>query len=398
MRIAMFSDNFYPEISGISDSLVESARELSALGHEIDFYVAKYTAHDFAVANLPFKELDLGPKVRIHRLPCVAFPAPTNQGRAIIPTLLRWFSMRKNRPDIIHTHLFFGAGMEAFVASRMLGVPLVGTSHTPVTEFIRYSPIRGAWSERVALKFVAWYYNRCEYVTAPSQGILDEMKTVGFRRPSRPISNPIDLTNFFPASGEEQAAAKAHFGLPDFTVLYTGRLAEEKHIDVIIRAVAKAKERIPGIVFAVTGHGSVEPALRGLAASLGIAESVKFFGTLPIDEHARIYRAADVFAIASTAETQSLSLMKAMASGIPSIGVNARALPEYIHEESGFIVEPGDAASMSDRLVFLYEHPEKRTELGRGGLELVSNFSPVRIASEWEKLYKDVLIEYRKGK
>lgn len=398
MRIAMFSDNFYPEISGISDSLVESARELAKLGHEIDFYVAKYTADDFAVANLPFKELDLGPKIRIHRLPCVAFPAPTNQGRAIIPTFLRWFSMRKNRPDIIHTHLFFGAGMEAFVASRALGVPLIGTSHTPITEFVRYSPLKGAFTETVASKFVAWYYNRCEYVTAPSQGILDEMKGAGFRRPSRPISNPIDLTNFFPASGQERTAAKAHFALSDFTVLYTGRLAEEKHIDVIVRAVAKAKERIPGIALAITGHGNAESSLRTFAASLSIAENVKFFGTLPIEEHARIYRAADVFAIASTAETQSLSLMKAMASGIPSIGVNARALPEYIRPDNGFIVEPGDSEAMAEKLVFLHDHPDKRTELGRSGIDLVSHFSPARIASEWEKLYKDVLIEYRKGK
>jgi glycosyltransferase involved in cell wall biosynthesis len=394
----MFSDNFYPEISGISDSLIESARELSGLGHEIDFYVANYKECDYKVADLPFEELDLGPWVKIHRLPSVAFPAPTNQGRAIIPTFLTWLAMREHRPDIIHTHLFFGAGMEALAASRALSVPLVGTSHTPVTEFVRYSPIRGAWSEKVASKFVAWYYNRCIFVTAPSQGILDEMKATGFRRPCRVISNPIDLAHFVPAEEGERERLKAVFGLSDFTVLYTGRLAEEKHIDVIIRAVAQAKAKIPQITLAVTGHGNAEASLRQLAESLGVAESVKFFGTLPVEEHARIYRAADVFAIASTAETQSLSLMKAFASGIPAIGVNARALPEYIHEDTGFIVEPGDFEAMAEKIVFLHDHPEKRAELGKGGIALVSHFSPARIASEWVALYKETISAYKERK
>ncbi len=395
----MFSDNFYPEISGISDSLIESARELAGLGHEIDFYVADYTEHDYNVANLPFEELDLGPWVKIYRLPSVPFPAPTNQGRAIIPTFLRWLSMRGDRrPDIIHTHLFFGAGMEALAASRMLGVPLVGTSHTPVTEFVRYSPLRGAWTERVASRLVSWYYDRCAYVTAPSQGILDEMKASGFTRPCRPVSNPIDLARFVSAEPGERERFKRDFGLSEFTVLYTGRIAEEKHIDVIIRAVAKARETIPEITFAITGHGNAEASLRELAESLGVAERVKFFGTLATDEHARIYRAADVFAIASTAETQSLSLMKAFASGIPAIGVNARALPEYIRPDNGFIVEPGDADAMAERLVFLHDHPERRTELGNGGIALVSNFSPARIASEWIALYKEVISSYNSGK
>ena len=395
----MFSDNFYPEISGISDSLIESARELAGLGHEVDFYVADYKERDYAVAHLPYEELDLGPWVKIYRLPSVPFPAPTDQGRAIIPTFLRWLSMRgERRPDVIHTHLFFGAGMEALAASRALGVPLVGTSHTPVTEFVRYGPLKGAWTETVASRLVSWYYNRCVYVTAPSRGILGEMKAFGFTRPCRPISNPIDLAHFVPAEPGERERLKRDFGLSDFTVLYTGRIAEEKHIDVIIRAVAKAKVRIPDITFAVTGHGNAEASLRELAESLGVADRVKFFGTLGIDEHARIYRAADVFAIASTAETQSLSLMKAFASGIPAIGVNARALPEYIHADNGFIVEPGDADAMAEHLVFLHDHPERREELGKGGIALVSHFSPAKIASEWIALYKDAISSYNDGK
>lgn len=396
MKIAMYSENFYPELSGITDSLIESARELGGLGHDVDFYVPKYSPKDFATYNVPYEEIDLGKNVTIHRMSSFRFPAPTQQGRMVVPTFLRWIGMRKNRPDIIHVHLFFGVGMEALAASKFLKIPLVGTNHTPITEFLRYGPASGKFLDKIGLRFVSWFYNRCEQITAPSQGILDEMKQNGFCKPCRVISNPVDLRNFSPVTEELRREMKNTFMLSDFTVLYTGRLAVEKHVDVLIRAMALLKDKIPNITFAITGHGDADESLKKLVEELGLGGIVKFFGTLTVEDHAKIYKAADVFAIASTAETQSLSLMKAMATGIPSIGVNARALPEYIKKQNGFILEPGDYKGISEKILYLFENPEKRTELGKNGIAMVQGYSPAKIASEWNTLYKEVYSKYGK--
>ncbi|MEI8096786.1 MAG: glycosyltransferase [Candidatus Moraniibacteriota bacterium] len=397
MKIAVFSDNFYPELSGISDSLVEQAGELSHFGHEIDFFVPRYGEKDFAVSHLPYKEIEIGKGVSVHRLFALPFPAPTKQGRMILPTFFRWFSLRGKNPDVIHTHLFFGAGMEGLLASFFLHKPLIGTSHTPLTEFLKYSPIQAKFLNNFALRFVSWYYNRCDFVTAPSQGILDEMKINGFYKPNCVISNPIDLDNFFPASIDDQLALKKEFGLDSFVVLYTGRLAQEKKIDDIIRAIAILKEKIPGICLAITGHGDAESSLQTLAQELGVAKKVKFFGTVSAENHARIYRAADIFSIMSTAETQSLSMMKAMATGIPPIGANARGLAEYIHDnENGYLVEPGDYTTLAQKILFLYEHPEERRRLGEEGITTVKQFSRTKIAHEWENLYNEVINTFKR--
>lgn len=123
---------------------------------------------------------------------------------------------------------------------------------------------------------------------------------------------------------------RAEFDLSGFVVLYTGRLATEKHVDVIIRAIAVARYQIPWISLVITGHGSEEGTLQRLATDLHLRDRIKFLGTVSAEVLPRIYKAADVFAIASTAETQSLSLMKAMATAIPVVGVKARGLTEYI--------------------------------------------------------------------
>lgn len=397
MKIAVFSDNFYPELSGISDSLVEQARELSTLGHHITFCVPYYSPKDYAVVHLPAQELSLNKNVSVHRLLALPYPAPTKQGRMILPTFLHWLKLRKIKPDLIHTHLVFGAGFEALAASFFLGCPLVGTSHTPLTEFLQYSSLRAPFFQKMALRFVSWYYNRCDFVTAPSQGILDEMKQYGFHQPCQVISNPINLEHFFPTSKQERVNLKKEFGLSAFTLLYTGRLAQEKHIDDIIHAIALLKEKIPTLSLAITGHGGAEITLRTLTQDLGIAERVKFFGTISNIDHARIYRATDIFTIMSTAETQSLSMMKAMASGIPVIGARARGLTEYIQEENnGYLVTPGDIQSLADKILFLYHNPNEQARLGQGGVTTAAQFSQTKIAIKWQQLYTEILATHNK--
>jgi glycosyltransferase involved in cell wall biosynthesis len=258
--------------------------------------------------------------------------------------------------------------------------------------------LKNKFIEKYAKRFVSWYYNHCDFVSAPNHSILEEMQANSFKKPCGVLSNPIDVHNFFPISSEEEKEKiKKEFNLSGFIVLYTGRLAAEKHINVLIRAVALAKKKISAIQLAITGHGDSEKSLRKLAGELGLEKDVKFFGTLPTDKHAAIYRAADVFVIASTAEMQSLSMMKAMVTGIPVIGVNAWALPEYIQADNGFVLEPGDYQGIAEKIIFLFENPEKRKVLGSGGWALAQKFSPVKIVREWQAIYEKVRTDYHKN-
>jgi glycosyltransferase involved in cell wall biosynthesis len=395
MKIAMFSDNFYPELSGLADSLIVAAKELAKLGHQVDIYAPKYSSKNFALYNVSAEELDLGESIKIHRFFSFWYPTPTRQGRMVIPIFLRWLPMRHNKPDVIHVHHFFGVGLEALAAAKFLKIPLVGTNHTPITEFLKYGPFQNKFIEKLAVRYVSWFYNHCDFVSAPCEAILKEMKSNNFKKSCQAISNPIDVKNFFPAGPKEKEGVKKEFNLPGFTVLYTGRLSREKHVDVLVRSVALAAENIPGIDLAITGHGSAEESLKKLTKELKIEDGVKFFGTLSADKHARIYKAADVFAIASTAEMQSLSLMKAMASGLPAIGVNAWALPEYINESNGFILEPGDFRGIAEKIIFLFENPEKAQVLGQNGMELVRKFTPENVAFEWIDTYRKISLKSR---
>ncbi|MEI7890408.1 MAG: glycosyltransferase [bacterium] len=391
MKIAIFSDNFYPEISGISDSIVLLAKNLAELGHEVHFFAAAYSASDYAKANLPNKELEINEKIKFHRFWSLPFfGSPTGQSRIVLPFGLRLLKYKKENFDIVYTQSPYGMGIEALLMSRMFGIPLVGTNHTPIVEFTSYLPISNIFFDWLGLKFVCWYYNWCKFVSAPYEKILKEMKDYGFDRDSAEISNPIDLQNFSVPTLEQKKELKARYLLGDNVVLYTGRLAKEKQVDVIIAAMEKVVENIPDAMLVITGIGSAQDDLKKLAKKLKIKNSVKFFGRVDDKAHVELYQAADVFAVMSVAETQCISMMKAMSVGIPSVAADAWALPNYLgrDEKKGFVVPIGEALALADKIEVLLQNRELASNMGCEGSRYVQDFSASNIAEKWQDIFE----------
>ena len=398
MRIAIFSDNFYPELSGIADSIISLSKELAHQNDTVDFFVPRYSTKNYAVARQSTTELNLKNNITVTRLPSISYPTPTMQGRVAFwnPSILR--KIKKINPDIFHTQLFFGAGLLALRASRKFKKPLIGTNHTAITEFARYVPFAKSFISNLLIKYAVWYYNKCDFVTAPSQSVFDEMVKFGFKKPHTVVSNPIEIMEFSPVSSPEQyQQLKTKFGLIGPTVVYAGRLAEEKNIDVIIKAMTNVAKTIPNAQLVLAGHGAYKNKLEELVKSLGLGKSVKFLGLLEKPVLADLYRASDVFAIASTSETQNMTMMQAMATSLPVVGVNARALPEYLSHGNGFVVESNDSTAFGEKLILLLNDSVLSKNMGGKGLELVQSFTPEKIAQIWQGIYQKTILGYNKA-
>jgi 1,2-diacylglycerol 3-alpha-glucosyltransferase len=378
MNIAVFSDNFYPEISGISDSLVMTAKALAGRGHRVGFWAPRYSRANYRRLDLAAEEPVIAPGVEIHRLPAVAFRTGTGQGRAAIPAgFMR--SVRTFAPDVVHVHLPYGCGAAGAYAARRLGVPLVGTNHTPIAEFVS-----GRIMQHLMISHHTRFFQRCDHVTSPCTAIMDMMIDKGFSRSWEVVPNPVDLDLF---EGEfDKAALKRSYGLGEFSVLYSGRLAPEKRIELIIDAFAAARRRVPHLTLAIVGDGSSRARLESHVRERGLDGPVKFFGYVAPAAFAEIYHASDLFAMMSRAETQSISVMNAMACGLPVVCARAWGLAEYV-EGRGVLVPPGDWAAMSDELVLLANNSERCRTLGERGRTFVSTLHANAVAARWESLY-----------
>jgi 1,2-diacylglycerol 3-alpha-glucosyltransferase len=384
----MFTDYFFPELGGIQDSIATISRSLGNRLHQVDIFAPRYAEPDYRQVGVVMHEPDLGPNVRIRRRPSLPFPSSTRQSRAALPSPIAPALLAfREKPDVIHTHSFFGIGLEALLNGAVLGIPVIGTNHTTVAGFGPHIPI----SVDHAMAYVTWFHNRCDYVTAPSQSVFAELGMAGLRRPHLVISNPIDTGRFTPARADERDALRARFGLAGPTITYAGRLGPEKNIEVLLQALAALRD--DGVVAELTiaGHGSHEPILRRLAAELLIDRQVRFLGTLAQDDLAQLLRISDTFAIMSTSETQSMVLLQAMACGIPVIAAAARALPEFVRPANGVLVDPHDPARLARVLPDMLASPERRRAMGSAARRSAERYGVETVTDEWEALYRSVL-------
>jgi len=388
----MFTDYFFPELGGIQDSVATISRALARRGHHVDIYAPRYSKRDYRRIGAPVRERDLGSAVRIRRRASLPFPSSTRQSRAALVSPVSWARIAFDaKPDVIHTHSFFGVGLEGLLNATCLRLPVIGTNHTTVAGFGPHIPL----SVKRASAYLAWFYNRCDVVTGPSSSVVNEMDRAGMRRPSIVVSNPIDTQLFRPLApdrfADERDELRLRFGLTRPTITYAGRLGPEKNLGVLLHAVARLQAAGCPSDLAIAGHGSQEAALRALACELGIVGRVRFLGTLGQDALACLLRVSDVFAMPSTSETQSMVLVQAMASGIPVVAANARALPEFVTDANGALVDPHDADALARALSDLIAAPERRRALGAEGRRRAEKHDTETIADAWETLYRSVM-------
>ena len=227
-------------------------------------------------------------------------------------------------------------------------------------------------------RFEAWYYNHCSFVSAPYQGLIERMREVGFHKAGHAVPNPVNLTLFCPPAVRANDAP---------VILYAGRLSGEKHIDIVMHAVALLVPRYASLSFVITGDGASRAELEALAQNLGIGKNVRFAGFLSHEKLNTEFCNADIFAIMSTSDSQSLTLMQAYATGLPAVGARSHGLIDYIPAECGFSVPPGDYRAAAGALEKLIMDKVLRERMGAAGRAFVAQFEPQKIAERWEKIY-----------
>jgi glycosyltransferase involved in cell wall biosynthesis len=284
-------------------------------------------------------------------------------------------SFRKSRPEVVHCHNKT-ATVRAAVAARLAGVnALVSTRHGMVPLPFRM---------RKELKFWITAACCCDRVVAVCDEAHRNM-TAG----ARPVAYKLATIR------NGAYPSRKGSGLPvvgnGFTLVSVGRLVAVKSFDTLLRAVAIARRDVPDLTLWIVGAGNERSALERLADELGVAPLVRFCGEQR--DVGRWLSAADVFVLPSTSEGLPISLLEAMAAGLPAIVTDVGALPELVAlSGAGTIVPPRRADCLARAIV---EFAGRRLELARLGRKAFdcyeAHFTPDRMAGEYLALYRACL-------
>lgn len=195
------------------------------------------------------------------------------------------------------------------------------------------------------------------------------------------VPNGFDSTVYRP-DAEQRALVRAAWAVDERPVVgCVARLTPVKEHPLLLRAFARARARVPDAVLVLAGGGAPGPerSLRALAAELGIADSVRFLGS--VDDAAAVYAGLDVHVLASSTEGLPNAIGEAMSSGVPCVGTNVGAMA-YLLGDTGLIVPSGDETALAEALADLLADPVRRARLGLAARQrIVEEFSVAATAA-----------------
>lgn len=379
-RVLISTDTYPPDVNGAAYFTHRLATGLAERGNEV---------HVVCQSEDGPASVSVTDGVVVHRLrsaPLLVHPTM----RVTVPTRLDRL-VEAIEPDVLHTQGHFVVGRAAIGAARRRGVPIVATNHFMPDNLFQFAHI----PERLRVKAgkVAWrdfsrIFGRADHITTPTPLAAGLLADQGFDRSVEAVSCGIDLTRFQPRA-EPKAWARKAFDLPDReTILFVGRLDEEKRLDEIVRALPYVLNETDAQV-AFVGKGNQRPHLEKLAKRIGVGERTFFLGFVPDEAMPQAFAAADVFAMPGIAELQSIATLEAMASGLPVVAANAMALPHLV-DGNGFLYEPGDVLSMGRHLAALLTSTELRERMGRASRELALTHDHQASLARFEAIYDEV--------
>jgi glycosyltransferase involved in cell wall biosynthesis len=297
---------------------------------------------------------------------------------------------RAFRPDVVHTHTAKAGflGRQAALAVRPRPA-IVHTYHGHVLE-----GYFGAGKSRIYLQLERALARVSDRLTAVSQATVDDLVRLGVAPRERFTLLPLglDLAPLAaPADGlREESRARLGIDSGDLLLVFVGRIVPIKRLDLLLQALALARESDPRLRLALVGDGEERPRLERLAAELGIAAAVRFLGYRR--ELRPFFAAADAAVLSSDNEGTPVSLIEAAAAGLPAVATDVGGVREVVGEEGGVLAPPGDAGALAGALLRMAGDDALRQSLGRAARRrTLERYGAERLLGDVDALYRELI-------
>lgn len=299
------------------------------------------------------------------------------------------------KPDILHIADHFFVSTAAKIEAKKRDIKVVGTNHFHPDNILPHSNISKDNIFYRILEQKFWdsflkIFNGIDMVTVPSNTAAKIIEHIGIEKPILVISNGLDLGNFKIKGGTDEIRKRFSIrrDCPVFTTV--SRLEKEKRVDILLKALAGIRG-YTDFQFLIAGNGGQKKILKSLAQNLGISHKVIFTGQLSEGDLIGLYKASDIYLSGSEVELQGLSIMEAMASGLPVIAARAMAIPELVLDgTNGLLFNPGDVEDASEKTLKLARDKKLREKMAKNSPHLIRKHDFKNTLDKFENIYAEL--------
>lgn len=365
MRILMLSHGYPPTISGVTLITQKFSRILHQRGHEVLVITASERGNAYQDEDQGVKLI----RLRSYRNPYwKEGPHPFITPHQLENLILEF------RPDIIHTHANINLSYQLLKVKRsMMSTPFVSSAYSMPSFILNYSSLGErieTWLQNLIWKYLIYNLNQYDHVIF-SNGTLQRMyRERGLLAPSSVISNGVNTNRYHPADGKVEAIELKYSLPPSPRLLHVSRLARDKQIDLLIKAMPELYAR-SGAHLILVGRGDDRLRLKSMVNDMHLAHCVHMLGYIPEEDLPAIYQACDLFVLVALCETQSLPALQALVTGLPLILAEAGCLPELVEEGvNGYLVPPNDYHAISQAALRILNSPQRADDISNASLAI----------------------------
>ena len=373
MRIAFFTDSYYPAVDGVVSYINLVREELERRGHEV--YI-------FAAGNGKTQKLvEKDKKLFVFR--GIPFPLYKQYTISISPLMGR--KIREIEPDLIHAQTPAFMGIMALIASKWYSKPFISTFHTLINSeelirgFVKNEIITSA-SKTLIDNYIRWFYSVSGTVIVPSESSRSVLLSMG-------INNIYVIPNGIKIGKRiRKSYARQIIGIKrnEKVILYLGRISHEKNLDLLLSVADRLEKN--DIMIIIAGDGPYLDKLKHETRLLRLS-NVKFTGFVPEEKKALYYSAADLFINPSNFETFSIVDLEAMSNGLPILVPSGTAQEEYLRSgKCGEAFRKNDGLDLYEKVLYMIENTEEYTPFN-----CAKKYSVEKSVSKLMKVYESLL-------
>lgn len=391
MKIALFTDTYFPQVSGVSTSIKLLKDELEKNGHEVTIF----TTTD------PDAKKDEENIVRILSIPFIFF----KDRRMVIGGMYKALKVaRQKQFDIVHTHTEFGLGFIGKFVANSLNIPIVHTYHTLYHRYLHYVANGHLLKEEHVKKLLRAYCQTVNGIIAPSNLTKETLEEYEIEKEIRIIPTGVkvpDINNDKKNNDitSEIRSIKEKLGIKkdEIVLLSLSRLSKEKNLDKLVSELPEVLNVNKKVKLVFVGEGPARSDLEKQVKDLNLTNKVSFVGEVENSKVNIYYQMADIYINASTSETQGLTYLESLVNQTPVIAAKNDYLSNIIISKNlGMLFD--EEKTLSDCIIEYIELlKNNEVEFNQDEIkDLLYNISDTKFGLSVTKYYEDIIANYTK--
>jgi 1,2-diacylglycerol 3-alpha-glucosyltransferase len=386
MKIAFFTDTYYPQLNGVTISVDNFSRELRKRGHTVYIFAPKIKKR-----RIPDENLTNLPSIKVlSSEPPIYIPMPKSYKD--------YAKIFREDFDLVHAHGNGAFSLLGYQVARMKRIPFVLTFHTLLNKYTHYFLKGRVVKPKMVETGLRLFANLCDGIITPSEKMKKELISYGVKKPIHVIPNFVE-TDEFKKIKKNYLHKRLKLPVNTPILLTVGRLGKEKNFEFVLDMFHDLIQEDQLTHLVIVGNGTESKNLKQLSNDLGLSQRVHFTGKINQKYMPSVYKDSNIFVFASTSEVHPLVALEAGAAGIPLIVANDSAFTNVVIDGKNGYLLPLTKKKYIEKIQYLLGNQKLCKSMGEYSIQLIEkNFPPEVLTEKLITFYSNLLSTKREIK